>query len=148
MGYSSTSKAYRVYNKRIMKVMKTVNVVIDESSNSGSEKVNEEFPKEILPPRPKEVQEIVEQEPTSPSTPDTPSVVEDSVDITTSPDFESHEEKGLSSRIKLNHLPEVIVENMNELTLRKLTVDKCVANFMSYFGYLSQVEPTKVEEAL
>ena len=37
---------------------------------------------------------------------------------------------------------------MNELTLRKRIVDKCVANFMSYFGYLSQVEPTKVEEAL
>ena len=37
---------------------------------------------------------------------------------------------------------------MNELTLRKRIVDKYVANFMSYFGYLSQVEPTKVEEAL
>ena len=137
LGYSSTSKAYQVYNKRTMKVMKTVNVVIDESSDSGSEKVNEEFPKEILPPRPKEVQEIVEQEPTSPSTLDTPSVVEDSTDITTSPDSKSHEKKGLSSRIKLNHLPEVIVENMNELTLRKRTVDKCVANFVSYSCYLT-----------
>ena len=38
--------------------------------------------------------------------------------------------------------------NMNELTLRKRTVDKCVANFVSYSCYLSQVEPTKVEEAL
>ena len=37
--YSSTSKAYRVYNKRTMKVMETVNVVIDGSSNFGSEKV-------------------------------------------------------------------------------------------------------------
>ena len=37
---------------------------------------------------------------------------------------------------------------MNELTLRKHIVDKCVANFMSYSCYLSQVEPTKVEEAL
>ena len=37
---------------------------------------------------------------------------------------------------------------MNELTLRKHTVDKCVANFVSYSCYLSQVEPTKVEEAL
>ena len=33
-------------------------------------------------------------------------------------------------------------------TLRKQIVDKCVANFMSYSCYLSQVEPTKVEEAL
>ena len=37
---------------------------------------------------------------------------------------------------------------MNELTLRKHIVDKCVANFVSYFCYLSQVEPTKVKEAL
>ena len=34
LGYSSISKAYRVYNKRTMKVMEIVNVVIDESSDS------------------------------------------------------------------------------------------------------------------
>ena len=37
---------------------------------------------------------------------------------------------------------------MNELRLKKRTVDKCVANFVSYSCYLSQVEPSKVEEAL
>ena len=37
---------------------------------------------------------------------------------------------------------------MNELTLRKHTINKCVANFVSYSCYLSQVGPTKVEEAL
>ena len=61
LGYSSTSKAYRVYNKRIMKVIETVNVVTDESSDSSSEKFSEEIPKEILPPELREVQEIVEQ---------------------------------------------------------------------------------------
>ena len=131
-----------------MKVMETVNVVIDESSDAGSEKFGEELPKEILPPKPKEVQEIVEQDPVSPSTLDTLSVVEYSTDISTSPDSESHEEKGPSSRVKLNHPPEVIVRNMDELTLRKRTVDKCVTNFVFYSYYLSQVEPTKVEEAL
>ena len=128
--------------------METVNVVIDESSDSSSEKGIEELTKEILSPEPRVVQEIVEQELASPSTLGTPSVIEDSIDITTSLDFESHEEKGPSSRIKLNHLPEDIVGNMNELTLRKRTVDKCVANFVSYSCYLSQVEPTKVEKAL
>ena len=92
LGYSSTSKAYRVYNKRTMKVTETVNVVIDESLDSDSEKGIEELAKEILPPESREVQESVEQEPTSPSTPGTPSVMEDSVDITTSPYSESHEE--------------------------------------------------------
>ena len=68
-----------------MKVMETVNVVIDESSDSGSQKGIEELPKEILPPEPNEVQELIEQEPASPSTLSTPSVLEDSVDIPTSP---------------------------------------------------------------
>ena len=49
--------------------METMYVVIDESSDSGFEKVSEEFPKEVLPLELKEVQEIVEQEPASPSTP-------------------------------------------------------------------------------
>ena len=48
----------------------------------------------------------------------------------------------------MNHPPKVIVGNMNELALRKCAVDKCVSNFVSYSCYLSQVEPTKVEEAL
>ena len=120
LGYFSTSKAYQAYNKRTMKVMETVNVVIDESSDFGSKKISEELPKEILPLEPKEVPEIIEQEPTSPNTPSNPSVVEDSTDIPISPDSKSHEEKGPSSRIKLNHPPEVIVGNMNELTLRKI----------------------------
>ena len=120
-----------------MKVMEIVNVVIDESSDSGSEKGIEKLTKEILPPESREVQESVEQGPTSLSTPGTPSVVEDSADITIPPDFESHEEKGPSSRIKLNHHSKDIVGNLNELTLRKHTVDKCVANFMSYSCYLS-----------
>ena len=48
----------------------------------------------------------------------------------------------------MNHHSEVIVGNMNELILRKHTVNKCVAKFVSYSCYLSQVEPTKVEDAL
>ena len=129
-------------------MMEIVNVVIDKASESNSKKISEEIPKEVLPPEPKDVQELVDQEHASPSTPNTPSVVKGSVDISTSPDSTSHKEKGPSSRIKLNHPPEVIVGNMNELTLRKSTVNKCVANFVSYSCYLSQVEPTKVEEAL
>ena len=53
LGYSSTSKAYRVYNKRTMKVMETVNVVINESLKSGSDKFGDEIPKKffLLSPR-------------------------------------------------------------------------------------------------
>ena len=73
-----------------MKVMEIVNVVIDESLDSSPEKGIEELPKEILLPKPNEIQELTEQEPASPSI---PSVLEDSVNIPTSPDSESHEEK-------------------------------------------------------
>ena len=37
-----------------------VNVVIDETSKSGSKKICEEIPKKILPPEPKDVQETFE----------------------------------------------------------------------------------------
>ena len=83
MGYSSISKAYRVYNKRTKKVMETVNVVIDETLEASSEKISKEIPKEIHSPKPKDVQEHVDQEPPSPSTPTTPSVVEVSANMPT-----------------------------------------------------------------
>ena len=38
-----------------MKVMETMNIVIDESLESGFDKFGEEIPKEILPSEPKEV---------------------------------------------------------------------------------------------
>ena len=138
LGYSSTSKAYQVYNKRTKKVMETINVVIEETSDFGFEKISEEILKAILPSEPKVVQEEVNQGPVSLST---ACVVEVSADIPTLPEPESYEEKGPSSIIKLNHPPKVIVRNMNELTLRKRTVDKCITNFVSYSCYLSQVEP-------
>ena len=49
LGYSSTSKAYWVYKKRTKKVMKTVNVVIDEASNSGFEKVVRKYLRKFFP---------------------------------------------------------------------------------------------------
>ena len=70
--------------------MENVNVVINEALESGSEKISKEIPKENLPPEPKDVQEIVDQEPVSPSSPGIPSVVEGLADIPTSLDFESH----------------------------------------------------------
>ena len=73
-----------------MKVIETVNVVIDESSDSSSEKGIEKLTKEILPFEPRVVQEIVEQEPASPSILGTSTVMEDSADITTSSDSKSH----------------------------------------------------------
>ena len=38
LGYSSSSKAYRVFNKRTSKVVEIVNVVIDETSTTTTKK--------------------------------------------------------------------------------------------------------------
>ena len=40
--------------------METINVVINEASDSGSEKISEEIPKVILPLEPKVAQEEVD----------------------------------------------------------------------------------------
>ena len=46
--------------------METINVIIEETSDFGFGKISEEIPKEILPSKPKVVQEEVDQEPVSP----------------------------------------------------------------------------------
>ena len=46
--YSSTSHAYWIYNKRTMKVMETVNVLIDESSIPVLRKVLRSYPKKFF----------------------------------------------------------------------------------------------------
>ena len=123
--------------------METTNVVIDEALDSGSGKISEEIPKEILPLEPKVVQEIVDQEPASPST---PIVVEVSADIPTSPDSESHEKKGPSSRIKLNHPPDVIVGNMNELIPRKRTIDNVLLTLCLILTICHRLNPPKLRK--
>ena len=145
LGYSSTSKAYRVLNKRTRKVRGIVNVVIDEASTSESSKDGDQLPKSIIPLTPKIDQEVSDQDPPSLAS---PSAIQTFEDASTSLQPNDHLEKEPSPRIKLNHPPEVIMGNMNELTLRKCTIAKYVANFVSYSSYLSQFEPAKVEDTL
>ena len=145
LGYSFASKAYRVLNKRSRKVMETIDVVIDKALTSKSLKVAEQMPKSILPLPLETDQEVGDQDPFPLVS---PSAIQVPEDPSTSPQLGDHLEKEPSSRIKLSHPPDMIMVNMNELTLRKHTVDKYVANFVSYSCYLSQVEPAKVEDAL
>ena len=69
LGYSSTSKAYKVLNKRNRKVMKTINVVIDEASTSKSSKAVEEMPKSVLPLTLETDQEVSDQDHSPPASP-------------------------------------------------------------------------------
>ena len=116
LGYSSTSKVYRVLNKRNRKVMKTINVVINEASSPRSSKVIEHMPKLVLPLTLETKQEVGDQDPSPPASPSAIQALEAS---STSPQPKDQVEKEPSSRIKLNHPLNVIVGNMNKLTLRK-----------------------------
>ena len=114
--YSSISKAYRVLNKRNRKVVETVNVVIDEALFPRSLKVIEHMPKSVLP-LPLEIeQEVGDQDPSPPAS---PSATQAPKASSTSLQLEDQVKKEPSSRIKLNHPSNMIVGNMNELTLRK-----------------------------
>ena len=121
--------------------METANVVIDEASNSSFEKSSEEISQAILPSEPKIVQEEVDQEPVSPST---PSAIEVSTDILTSPEPKSHEEKEPSSRIKLNHPSEVIMGNMNELTLKSIQLINVLLTLRHIHAICCRLNPPRL----
>ena len=149
LGYSSSSKAYKVFNKKTSKVMETVNVIIDETLTSTIQKEVDQLPKSTLPLALES--DKVEEDPSPPSTRNIAQSsdihpVEDTLEPITPPSPIVHMEREPSSRIRLNHPPEAIVGNINELNLRKRIVGKYVANIVFYSSYLSQVEPTKVEE--
>ena len=67
LGYSSSSKAYRVFNKRTSKVVEIVNVVIDETSTATTKKEVDQLPKSTLPLAPES--DKVEEDPFPSSTP-------------------------------------------------------------------------------
>ena len=103
--------------------METINVVIDEASTSKSSKATEKMPKSILPSPLETDQEVGDQDSYPPTLPNVVQVPKDSA---TSPQPEDHLEREPTSRIKLNHPLEMIMGNMNELTLRKHTIDKYI----------------------
>ena len=124
-------------NKRTRKVIETVKVVIDEASMYDSLKDIDQLPKSILHLTLRNDKGVREQYSSPPAL---PSAIQISEDYSTSFQPDDHMEREPLSRVKLNHPPDVIMGNMNELTLRKRIVDKDVAKFDSYLCYLSQVE--------
>ena len=100
----------------------TMNVVIDETSTSTTQKEVDQLPKSTLLSAP--ISNKVKEDPSPTSTPNisqssNSNPVEDTPEPTTPPQPIGHIEREPSSRIKLNHPLEEIVGNMNELNLRK-----------------------------
>jgi transposase InsO family protein len=149
LGYSTNSRAYRVFNKRTETVIESINVIVDDEEVqkpiSGEEKQLDSVdssaaPTDIVEPPSKE---SPDESPPSPTTSDTTP--------TTSEDEDTLANPPKRSWVKNNHPPQQLLGNIDEgrrLRSRVIQPTSEVANQVSYSCYLAQTEPKKVDEAL
>jgi hypothetical protein len=148
-GYSSTSRAYKVFNKRTETVMESINVVIDdeevERTSSGEE--NQLVSVEVTDG----TTDIVKASPSvSLDEPPSPPMASN----TTSSTFEDEDTSAdppKRSWVKNNHPPQQLLGTIDEgrrLRSRVIHPTSEVANQVSHNCYLAQTEPKKFDEAL
>jgi len=147
LGYSTNSRAYRVFNKRTETVMESINVIVDDEevqrSISGEEKQigsvdSSAAPTGIIEPFSKE-----SIDKSSPTTSGSTPITSEDEDIPANPPRQS--------RVRHNHPPQQLLGNLDEgrrLRSRVIQPANEVANQVSYSCYLTQTEPKKVDEAL
>ena len=161
LGYSTTSWAYSVFNKRTKTVMESINVKIDDAITKVGMVDDEERSSTKKPIVEVEVLDI-EVEGSTPeeeSTPMNPRMETRSTSRTSSPltppkvhppisqNDEVSTSKKPSSRVIKNHSDSNIIGSLDEgLHLRKGNIR--LANHVTYHCYLAQFEPKRVEEAL
>ena len=161
LGYSTTSRAYKVFNKRTKTVMESINVEIDDAITKV-EMVNDgEGPSTKVPTAKVEALDIEVETPTSKkeSTPMNSRMETRSMSRTSSPptppevhspisqNDEVSTSKKPSSRVIKNHPNSNIIGSLDEgLCLRKGYI--FLANHVTYHCYLAQFELKRVEEAL
>ena len=162
LGHSTNSRAYRLYNKRTKTVMKSINVVIDDTilekdiyddgggpilkkiegddnMSQGDDAEKESPEKESTPPISRRETRSTQES----SSPLTPPVVQPPI----SSDREPSTSKKPSSRVTLNHPTRNIIDDLDE-GLRLRNGPGYSVNHVTYNCYLAQFEPKKVEEAL
>ena len=161
-GYSTNSRAYRVYNKHTQMVMESINVVIDDiisekdidgdskglnlkknedddNMSLGDDAEKESPEKESTPPISRRETRSTQGSPS----PLTPPEVQPPI----SRDEESSTSKRPSSKVTLNHPASNIIGDVNDrIRLRKGPIYS--VNHVMYNCYLAQFEPKKVKEAL
>ena len=161
LGYSTTSRAYRVFNKRTKTIMESINVKIDDALTKVEMIDDGEGPSTKEPDVKVEAIDIEVEGSTSEeeSTPMNPGMETRSMSRTSSsltppevhPPISRNDEvstsKKPSSRVIKNHLDSNIIGSLDEgLHLRKGNI--LLANHVAYHYYLAQFEPKRVEEAL
>ena len=161
LGYSTTSRAYMVFNKRTKTIMESINVKIDdvltkvEISDDGQGPGTKEPDVEV------EALDIEVEGSTSveESTRMNPRMETKSMSKTSSPltplevhppisqNDEVFTSKKPSSRVIKNHPDSNIIGSLDEgLSIKKGNI--LLANHVTYHCYLAQFEPKRVEEAL
>ena len=161
LGYSTTSRAYRVFNKRNKMVMESINVKIDDAITKVEMVDDEEGPNTKEPTVEVEALDIEVEGPTpkKESTPMSSRMETRAMSRTSSPltppevhpsiswNDEVSTSKKPSSRVTKNHPESNIIGSLDEgLRLRKGNI--LLANHVTYHCYLVQFEPKKVEKAL
>jgi hypothetical protein len=147
LGYSSNSRAYRVFNKRTETVMESINVIVDDEEVqrpiNGEEKRLDSVDSSAAPIIEPPSKESPDESPPSPTTSDTTTITSEDEDTPANPPKRSW--------VKNNHPPQQLLGNLDEghkLRSRVIQPASEVANQVSYSCYLTQTEPKKVDEAL
>ena len=128
LGYSQTSKAYRIYNKRTKTIEESVHVKFDEmiSKNLNSKPLDDEPIDEIIESEPKELNEVV------------PHVDNDYI--------EPIREEDLPKEWKLNRNHPI--DNVIGDITRGVATRGSLKHFCNFTAFVSQIEPKNVKEAL
>ncbi|KAK2436296.1 hypothetical protein QL285_021298 [Trifolium repens] len=134
LGYSTNSRAYRVYNTKTQVVMESVNVVVKDSSGGENEVLDQGTPVSANAEQDDEA-----SEPASMDKSDEGTVDEDG-DESARPQATS---KGPSVRVQKNHPLELVIGNPEQGITTRRTND-VVANSC----FVSLFEPKNVKEAL
>ena len=162
LGYSTNSRAYKVFNKCTKTVMESINVVIDDTisekdigdngeglslkKNEGDDNMSQVEDSEKESPEKEFTLPISRRETRSTqgsSSPLTPPEIQPPI----SRDEEPSISKRPSSRVTFNHPSSNIIGDLDEgIQLRKGPAYS--ANHVTYNCYLAQFGPKKVEEAL
>ena len=161
LGYSTTSWAYSIFNKRTKIVTESINVKIDddiakvEMVDDGERPSTKESTVEVKA-LDIEVEGPTPEEESTPMNPrmETRSIFRSSSPLTlleVHPPISRNDEvstsKKPSLRVIKNHLDSNIIGSLDEgLHLRKGNI--LLANHVTYHYYLAQFEPKRVEEAL
>ncbi|CAL9021631.1 unnamed protein product [Prunus brigantina] len=132
LGYSLTSKAYRVYNIRTKSVMESINVVINDSDLKQVKQINDDDDLTGM-----QTEHRCDQV----------QAANDAFSITNSEDIHDTSSQTLrigAKQVKRDHKPENIIGKLHDkMRTRSQDVEE-----ISYLCYVSQIEPKNVKEAI